>query len=104
VQGSAKLPAEPEGYFHVYNQCTIRSAKRDALKEFLQSRGIPSEIYYPHALHLQPAFADLGYSAGAFPESEKCSAEVLSLPIYPELKDEHLVAVAEAIRDFQAQR
>jgi dTDP-4-amino-4,6-dideoxygalactose transaminase len=98
------LPSEPNGYFHVYNQFTIRSAKRNALKEFLQSRGIPSEIYYPHALHLQPAFADLGYSAGAFPEAEKCSTEVLSLPIYPELKDEHLAAVAQAIRDFQAQQ
>lgn len=99
------LPTEPEGYFHVYNQYTIRSDKRDALKEFLQSRAIPSEIYYPHALHLQPAFSDLGYHAGAFPEAEKASAEVLSLPIYPELKDEHVVTVAQAIRDFQvAQR
>lgn len=98
------LPSEPEGYFHVYNQFTIRSAKRDALKEFLQSRGIPTEIYYPHALHLQPAFTDFGYREGAFLEAEKCSEEVLSLPIYPELKDEHLVAVAQAIRDFQAQR
>jgi len=104
VQGSVALPTEPQGYFHVYNQYTIRTAKRDGLKEFLQSRGIPSEIYYPHALHLQPAFADLGYSAGDFPEAEKCSTEVLSLPIYPELKDEHLVAVMQGIRDFQAQR
>jgi dTDP-4-amino-4,6-dideoxygalactose transaminase len=104
VQGSLALPTEPQGYFHVYNQYTIRTAKRDGLKEFLQSRGIPSEIYYPHALHLQPAFADLGYSAGDFPEAEKCSAEVLSLPVYPELKDEHLVAVMQGIRDFQAQR
>lgn len=98
------LPTAPKGFFHVYNQYTIRSDKRDALKEFLQSRGIPTEIYYPHALHLQPAFADLGYSADAFPQAEKSSAEVLSLPIYPELRDEHLVAVAQAIRDFQEQR
>ena len=102
--GSVSLPHEPAGYFHVYNQYTIRSGKRDALKEFLQSRGIPSEIYYPHALHLQPAFADLGYAAGAFPEAEKCSGQVLSLPIYPELKDEQLKAVAQAIKEFQAQR
>jgi UDP-2-acetamido-2-deoxy-ribo-hexuluronate aminotransferase len=46
----------------------------------------------------------LGYSAGDFPEAEKCSAEVLSLPIYPELKDVHLLAVMQGIRDFQAQR
>ncbi len=71
--GPVSLPHEPVGYFHVYNQYTIRCGKRDALKEFLQSRGIPSEIYYPHALHLQPAFEDLGYAAGAFPEAEKCS-------------------------------
>ncbi len=104
ADGSVTLPHEPAGYFHVYNQYTIRSGERDALKEFLQSRGIPSEIYYPHALHLQPAFADLGYAAGAFPETEKCSAEVLSLPIYPELKDEQIEAVAQAIKEFQAQR
>jgi dTDP-4-amino-4,6-dideoxygalactose transaminase len=104
VAGSVSLPDEPAGYFHVYNQYTIRSEKRDALKEFLQSRGIPSEIYYPHALHLQPAFVDLGYGAGAFRQAEKCSAEVLSLPIYPELKDEQLEAVAQAIGEFQAHR
>jgi dTDP-4-amino-4,6-dideoxygalactose transaminase len=104
ADGSVSLPHEPAGYFHVYNQYTIRSGKRDRSKEFLQSRGIPSEIYYPHALHLQPAFAGLGYAVGAFPEAEKCSAEVLSLPIYPELKDEQLEAVAQAIKEFQAQR
>ena len=104
LSGGVTLPREPEGYFHVYNQFTIRSAQRDGLKEYLQGRGIPSEIYYPHALHLQPAFAELGYSSGAFPESERCSGEVLSLPIYPELKDEHLLAVVQAIRDFQSEQ
>ena len=102
LSGSVTLPSEPEGSFHVYNQFTIRSAQRDGLKEYLQGRGIPSEIYYPHALHRQPAFAELGYTTGAFPESERCSGEVLSLPIYPELKDEHLLAVVQGIRDFQS--
>jgi len=98
------LPKEPEGYFHVYNQYTIRSPKRDALKNYLQSCGIPSEIYYPHALHLQPAFTDLGYGPGAFPEAERSSGEVLSLPIYPELEEGQLAAVAQAIGDFESGR
>src|SRR5579883_181181 len=95
-----QLPIEPKDRFHIYNQFTLRTARRDEMKAHLASEGIPSEIYYPHPLHLEPAFRDLGYAAGAFPEAEKCAGEVLSLPIYPELKDEQLQAVVHAIADF----
>jgi len=94
------VPSGPENCFHVYNQFTIRCAQRDALKDHLRQNGIPSEIYYPRPLHLEPAFRSLGYKAGDFPESERACAEVLSLPIYPELKREQLRDVVATIADF----
>jgi dTDP-4-amino-4,6-dideoxygalactose transaminase len=94
------VPVEPANTRHVYNQFTIRVADRDALRTHLSSRGIPTEIYYPSPLHLQPAFSYLGYHTGAFPESERASREVLSLPIYPELTAEMLSAVVDAIAEF----
>jgi len=93
-------PVPTAKYEHVYNQFTIRSPHRDELKAFLHSVGIPSEIYYPLCLHLQEAFAHLGYTAGAFPESEKASREVLSLPVYPELPDTQQDRVVRAIAEF----
>jgi dTDP-4-amino-4,6-dideoxygalactose transaminase len=94
------LPSVPADRSHVYNQFTVRSKQRDQLKEFLRSRGIPAEIYYPHPLHLQPAFSYLGYKGGQFPHSEAASREVLSLPIYPELKEDQQAQVVRAIAEF----
>jgi len=99
-----KAPLAPSSYFHIYNQFTIRVKERDQLKEHLRMRGIPSEIYYPYPLHLQPAFADLGYRSGDLPHSETASAEVLSLPIYPELSDARLSMVVEGIAGFYRSR
>jgi len=98
------LPVVPEGQVHVYNQFVIRCAKRDPLREFLRSRGVPTEIYYPSPLHLQPAFAYLGYKPDQLPQAESACKEVLALPIYPELRDEQQVAVVEAIADFWGAR
>ena len=99
------VPPQPSSkYEHVYNQFTIRSPRRDELKAFLHSAGIPSEIYYPLCLHLQEAFAYLGYKAGSFPESEKASREALSLPVYPELPDAQQDRVVQAITDFHKTR
>jgi dTDP-4-amino-4,6-dideoxygalactose transaminase len=95
-----QLPGYPSNCFHVYNQFTIRVKERNRLREFLHARGVPTEIYYPVPLHLQPAFECLGYKEGQFPESEAASREVLSLPIDPSLDREHQAAVVDAIAEF----
>jgi dTDP-4-amino-4,6-dideoxygalactose transaminase len=95
-------PRPPAKFDHVYNQFTIRSARRDDLKAFLHAAGVPSEIYYPLCIHLQEAFAYLGHAPGDFPESEKASREVLSLPVYPELPDAQQDRVVQAIADFRS--
>jgi dTDP-4-amino-4,6-dideoxygalactose transaminase len=95
-----RVPRPPSNRFHVYNQFTIRTPRRDALKTYLQQNGIPTEIYYPHPLHLQAAFANLGYHAGDMPESEKASSEVLSLPIYPELTEPQQARIVSCIAEF----
>ena len=66
----------------------------------LTARGVGSSVYYPVALHLQECFAYLGYRQGQFPESERASREVLSLPVYPELTQDQLGYVAETVRAF----
>ncbi|HEY4733126.1 MAG TPA: DegT/DnrJ/EryC1/StrS family aminotransferase [Gemmatimonadaceae bacterium] len=84
----------------IYNQYTLRVAKRDALQSHLREKQIGSAVYYPLSLHLQPCFEYLGYQRGAFPESEKATQEVISLPVYPELKQLQLDEVIDAVRRF----
>jgi dTDP-4-amino-4,6-dideoxygalactose transaminase len=100
IASRVQLPIEPAGYKHIYNQFTIRTPRRDALKKYLQANGIPTEVYYPHALHLQPAFRELGYGPGDFPEAERACGQVLSLPIYPELTLAQLKSVVSGIAAF----
>jgi dTDP-4-amino-4,6-dideoxygalactose transaminase len=100
LQEAVGLPLVPEGSVHVYNQYVIRTKRRDGLRSALRQHGIPTEIYYPSALHLQPAFADLGYSQGDFPVAEAACAEVLALPIYPELTERQQRLVVECAEAF----
>jgi dTDP-4-amino-4,6-dideoxygalactose transaminase len=95
-----QVPLDPVDCYHVYNQFTIRVRERDRLREFLTQKGIPTEVYYPLPLHLQPAFAYLGYKAGDFPHAEAASGDVLSLPIYPELSAEQQERVVTTIAHF----
>jgi dTDP-4-amino-4,6-dideoxygalactose transaminase len=95
-----KLPSTPADCLHVYNQFVIECPERDRLRQFLRESGIPTEIYYPQPLHLQSAFAYLGYQRGQFPVAESASRKALALPIYPELSEENQAAVVWAIRDF----
>lgn len=98
--GDIRVPAIDAGNESIYNQYTIRSERRDALQAHLTSKGIGTAIYYPIPLHLQQCFAYLGHKAGAFPESERASKEVLSLPVYPELTSVQQDEVIEAVRSF----
>jgi dTDP-4-amino-4,6-dideoxygalactose transaminase len=84
----------------IYNQYTLRVARREELQQHLKAKGIGSAIYYPLSLHLQPCFEYLGYKRGAFPESERATKEVISLPVYPELKQPQLDEVIDAVRGF----
>lgn len=94
------LPVQRLKAGHIYNQFVIRSERRDALQEFLKSKEVGTEVYYPRALHEQPCFESLGYRAGAFPESEKAARESLALPVYPELSDAQQDYVVETIAEF----
>ena len=94
------LPHEVVGSRHVWHQYVIRTARRDALREFLSSRKIGSEIYYPVPLHLQDALKDLGYTEGGFPEAERACHEVLALPIFAELREDEQQTVVNAIAEF----
>jgi dTDP-4-amino-4,6-dideoxygalactose transaminase len=92
-------PLAPEGFEHVYHQYTIRIEQRDALQKFLNARKIGSTIYYPYPLHLQPLYASLGHKPGDFPHAERAAKEVLSLPMYPELRNEQIARVVETIAE-----
>jgi len=94
------LPSTPEGRGHVYNQFVIRVPRREELRAYLDSQGIPTDVYYPSPLHVQPAFSYLGYEHGSFPEAEKASTEVLALPVYPELSRQDQERVVATISDF----
>jgi dTDP-4-amino-4,6-dideoxygalactose transaminase len=87
---------------HVFHQYVIRAPRRDALRAFLAEEGVGSEIYYPLPLHEQESLAFLGYKRGDFPESERAADEVLALPIYPELREDEVETVVDAVRRFYA--
>lgn len=101
VDGLVVPPVRPENE-SIINQYTVRvpDGRRDALAGFLRERGVGSSVYYPVPLHLQECFAYLGYGPGDFPESERAAAEVLSIPVYPELSPEQREHVADTVREF----
>ena len=94
------VPSVHDGNEHVYHQYTIRAARRDDLKKHLSDSGIGCAVYYPKPLHVQPCFSGFGYREGDFPEAERASREVLSLPVYPELTQPQRESVVSAIRRF----
>jgi dTDP-4-amino-4,6-dideoxygalactose transaminase len=86
----------------IFHQYVIRAPRRDELRQYLADREIGSEIYYPLPLHRQTSLASLGYKHGDFPISEAAAAEVLALPMYPELREDELQTVVETIAAFYA--
>jgi dTDP-4-amino-4,6-dideoxygalactose transaminase len=93
-----ELPREQAYARAVFHLFVIRHRRRDALMAALRERGVGTLIHYPIPLHLQPAFSGLGGKPGERPVAEKATAEILSLPLYPELTDEQARAVVEAVR------
>jgi len=95
------VPHEAPGSHHCYNYYTVRlkaGTDRGALQKSLSEKGVSSMIYYPVSLHLQAVYAAQGGVKGDFPVSEKAQDEVLSLPIYPEMTEEQVQQVAEAVK------
>lgn len=100
--GKVATPARTDGVRHVWNQYVIRAQRRDELRKYLADAGIGTEVYYPIPLHLQQCFAYLGHATGEFPESERAAAEVLALPVFPELSPAQIDYVAATIERFHA--
>jgi dTDP-4-amino-4,6-dideoxygalactose transaminase len=95
------LPADRDAgaapFTHIYNQYSVRSERREQVREALAAAGVGSEIYYPIPLHRQECFAELGYAEGSLPVSERISREIFSLPIFPELSSDQLDHVARSL-------
>jgi dTDP-4-amino-4,6-dideoxygalactose transaminase len=96
LRGLVELPPE-DGVFHLF---VVRTPQRDALKAYLAERGVGTDIHYPLPVHLQAPFA--AYAGGALPNTERLANEILSLPIYPELSDDDVDYVCEALRTHGA--
>lgn len=94
------VPAEKEYNRHVYHLYVVRAKNRQKLAGHLSSKGIQTAIHYPAPIHLQEAYSHLGYKRGSFPVAEKCVDEILSLPMYPELKEEEISFVAKSVKEF----
>jgi dTDP-4-amino-4,6-dideoxygalactose transaminase len=93
------VPSWSEPVYHLY---VIRTEKRDALQAHLASAHIDTGIHYPIPLHNQAAFSSLGYQTGDFPVAEAAAAQILSLPMYPQLRREQQERVVEAISEFSS--
>lgn len=89
--------ANQKNVYYVFN---IFAENRDELMEFLKNKGIGTSIYYPKPLHLQKCFEYLGHKEGDFPVTEKMCKQILALPIYPELRDDEVLSICEAIKEF----
>ncbi len=97
-----RVPTERPFARHPYYMYVIRHERRDDLRDFLADRGISCGIHYPIPLHLQEAYAGLGYGPGDLPATELAAKEILSIPLYPELTQEQQDHVIESIAAFTA--
>ncbi len=87
---------------HIYHLFIIETEQRAALQECLNAAEIHTGVHYPIPIHLQQAYADLGYSRKDFPEAERLAERMLSLPMFPELRSDQIWRVAEEVKDFFA--
>jgi dTDP-4-amino-4,6-dideoxygalactose transaminase len=99
---SLVLPRPPEGSLHVYHQYVVRSPQRDPLRSFLSDQGINTLIHYPVPVHMQPAYQGrITTAPGGLPITERICSEILSLPMHPQLGDDDVAAVCDALRRFE---
>lgn len=103
---AVRLPVRSDKSTHIFHQYTlvVESPGRDALRAYLESKGIPAMIYYPVPLHIQKAYADSRYKKGDFPITENLCATVLSLPMHTELDDEQIRYIADQVIYFYNNR
>lgn len=98
--GDLALPVVPEGRRHQFYLYTVRTSQRDRLQSYLEEAGIETRINYPTPIHLMRGYRFLGYHSGDLPVTERLAGEILSLPIFPNLADDRLLRVIEAVRGF----
>ena len=93
------LPQEGPGETHVWHQYVARSAERDRLRQALAERGVATAVHYPEPAHRQPAYAGrIPIGPDGLAVTEALAAEIISLPMYPELSDESVARVIQAVR------
>jgi dTDP-4-amino-4,6-dideoxygalactose transaminase len=100
-EAGIQTPAATPDARHVYHLYVVRTANRAHWQEALKERGIQTGIHYPTPVHLLPAYADLGYPRGSFPQSERAAEEVLSLPMFPELKPDQVDRVCASMVELR---
>ena len=97
-----QVPTEAAWAAHAYHLYVVRVPERDRVQAGLRERGIATQVHYPVPVHLQEAYRDLGYTPGGLPHTEQAAAEILSLPLYPELTDDDVQYVAAALGETVA--
>ncbi len=98
-----QLPLEGENEKAVYHTFIIQSKERDSLKEYLLNQGVDTKIHYPISIYQQEAASTLPYKTGDFPETDRQTREILSLPVYPELTNDQVRVVIDSIKEFYKQ-
>lgn len=98
--GDLKLPRDGKGAHSVYHLFVVSTSRRDQLREFLQQRGVETDIHYPLPPHLQKAYAHLGYKTGSFPITENICETILSLPLWPGMTEQQVDYVGECVKKF----
>jgi dTDP-4-amino-4,6-dideoxygalactose transaminase len=84
---------------HIYHQYTLLVKDREKMQKHLKDNSVGTAVHYPIPLNLQPAFADLGLGAGAFPVSEAIAGQIFSIPVYPELTAEDVSYIIEKVKE-----
>jgi dTDP-3-amino-3,4,6-trideoxy-alpha-D-glucose transaminase len=102
LAGSGVQIPEPAGAFgdHVYHLFIVRTQRREALRAFLDERGVSTAVHYPFPIHRTEAYAELGLGEGSLPVAERLAEEICTLPLFPSMSDDEVAQVIEAVQDF----